>query len=573
MSKQSRRAMLKALGLGAVGASLSWAGTLPPIHEGRPLDEIDGSIVGEDVSLGHRWRDGAFVPRDQTPKEFAADVVIVGAGIAGLTTAWCLARAGMKRVLLLERASQHGGLAVAGQHQGRAFPWGAHYVDPPDRGAKALLKIYEDLKIVIGRHPKDGRPICDPRYIVKPPHYNVYADGAWSRGIVPWHIVPPEEYEMIQAFARELERMAALRDAQGRRYFGYPLEALSTDASYRALDRITMLEYMRRNGWDSPILLWSINDRCIDEFSVPIDRISAWAGIQYYASVEPLKRLATPAGFPRDPIVEKISPSDRKMSWPNGNAFLADGLRRHLPKDAIRTHAMVLRLRNVPDGVVVDYLDTRTMQQHAVKARMAVFAAPKFMASRCIPELSARRRKEFGLLEYVPWIVASLHCRKRPRFPRKVPIAWENLRFRSWSQGFINPQHLLATPPAANKPHTFVFYASLASQPAIERRELLREGWEFWTRQILDEVERMNPSLVRLLTRIDIMRWGHAMHIPTPGYLFGSTREAMKRPCGRIYFSHCDVAGPAVFEQVTYRGVEVAEQLMKALSHPFTSIR
>ena len=47
--------------------------------------------------------------------------------------------------------------------------------------------------------------------------------------------------------------------------------------------KITMQEYMRKKGWDSERLDWFVNYGCRDDYACPIDEVSAWAGIHYYA--------------------------------------------------------------------------------------------------------------------------------------------------------------------------------------------------------------------------------------------------------------------------------------------------
>lgn len=570
----SRRSFLSAVGLGALGLALPYVGQIPELDTTRSLDSIEGRIVGDDFSLAHRWRDKqlSFKP---TPPTRTHDVVIVGGGVAGLASAWRLHKAGCKDFVVLERSPHMGGIAHAGRVGNRAFPWGAHYVDPPDRENKALCRIYEDLGVLLGYHPVDKRPICNPKYIVKPPHRNILAGGRWMRGLIPWNLATDYDRRCFEAFGEEMEAWSAFRDKQGRRAFGFPIDQCSSQVTIRRLDSISMLSYLRHKEWNSRLLHWLVNDRCIDEFSLPIGKISAWAGIQYFASLPPLQKIKPAQGFPHDPRIDSIDPTDQKMSWPEGNAFLVKGLLRELPSDRLHNEKMVVHIQNVGEGAHVTYVDAKTLQAETIRARYVIYAAPKYTVYHCIPDLRAVR-KEFSDVLYVPWIVGSVQCRQAPQFPGNFSMAWENNRFQSWSQGYINPQHhtepmLAQTQGPLKEPMVLSFYACLAYQPDVERKELYHEGWDFWARQMLDELERMHPQMGRHVERLDIFRWGHAMHAPRPGFLFGGVREAIRKPYGRIFFSQADTAGLAVFEQVSVRGIEVAEDIMKALQHPFQS--
>lgn len=572
-----RRDLLKVLGLGAAGLALPHLVGLPKVQEKRSLDGIDGRIVGDDFSTPHRWRDGKLASLLDKPGPITrtVDVAIVGGGIAGLVSAWRLEKAGVRDYVVFDRSDTLGGMAVSGKTGNRQYPWGAHYVDPPSHDNKGLCKLYEDLKVIVGYHPKDKRPICDPAHIVKPPHRNILAGGRWRRGLIPWGMATPHDRKCMAAFAEDMDYWARFRDKAGRRAFGFPIEACSREPVVRALDGITMLAYLRTKKWLSPLLLWAINDRCIDEFSLPVEHISAWAGIQYFASVEPLPMLPTPKGFPSDPIVEKIDPSDRRMSWPDGNAFLARQLIGKLPAQKCMPSHMVLRIKQSDDHAMLTVIDMKKQTTTRVKARYVIFAAPKYMIYHCMPEL-VPTRKAFRDILYVPWMVGAVHVRRPPSFPKGHSLAWENNRFRSWSQGYINPQHhteptLGASLGELREPMVLSFYACLAHQPHAQRREFLQEGWGFWARQMIEEMARMHPTLPETVTRVDVMRWGHAMHGPRPGFLFGGTWDAIRKPAGRVFFSQADTAGLAVFEQVVHRGIRVAEDVMRALPTSFSS--
>ncbi|MCB9638776.1 MAG: NAD(P)-binding protein [Myxococcales bacterium] len=567
----SRRDLLKALGLAGLAGGVSWWGSLPWTEQRARLRGISGAIVGDDVEIGHRLRDGGFSFQEQTPSK-KVGVAIIGGGMSGLCAGWRLQKAGMRDFVILERSAQMGGTAKGGERDGQSYPWGAHYVDPPSKDLRALCKIYEDCGVILGYHPVDGEPWCDPKHIVRLPHRNIFSDGVWSQGKYPWHLMGRKDYQELERFEMLSRDWSSWRDRAGKRGFGYPLDGVSQDKTIRRLDQITMADYLKELGLTSEILRWSLNDRCIDEFSLPIESISAWAGMQYYTSLYPRKPLPPPKGIPHHPAIDPIDPTDRKMSWPEGNAFLVRQLMRHLPPTSCKTGQLVLRVRNTQDGVLVTSLDTATQKVETILAKCAIFAAPKYLVYHCVPELATQGRAEFRKLRYVPWIVANLRCRRRPAFPMNVPIAWENFSYRSWSQGYIYADALPTAVLDEDGATTLTFYACLASAPDQERRSLLREGWEFWAGQILDELTRMHPEMPDIVSHIDIFRWGHAMHAAVPGFLFGEERKKMQQPCGQILFAHCDVGGLAVFEQVSMFSVGVAEEAMRRLKHPFSSI-
>src|SRR5688572_3917195 len=66
-----------------------------------PLALPDGELLAPGKAAGHRLRDVAFAAARPARFERAA-VLIVGAGAAGLSAAWWLARAGVRDVVVLE---------------------------------------------------------------------------------------------------------------------------------------------------------------------------------------------------------------------------------------------------------------------------------------------------------------------------------------------------------------------------------------------------------------------------------------------------------------------------------------
>src|SRR5229473_2810586 len=106
MSRFTRRDVLAAfLGIPAALAACRK-------HSTQRLPE--GEIVGASDAIGHRIRDGVSIlpSRDQWQR---VGVVIVGGGVAGLSAAWRLLKAGFDDFVLLELEQAPGGTARSGR--------------------------------------------------------------------------------------------------------------------------------------------------------------------------------------------------------------------------------------------------------------------------------------------------------------------------------------------------------------------------------------------------------------------------------------------------------------------------
>ena len=125
MASSSRRAVLTGLGV---------------VSPKRP-----GEIVGASDAIGHRIRDRVNI----TPSEDQwdrASVVIVGGGVAGLSAAWRLLKAGFEDFVLIELEEAPGGTARSGTSPLVSYPWGAHYLPAPMKMVPGTKMTYGGLK-------------------------------------------------------------------------------------------------------------------------------------------------------------------------------------------------------------------------------------------------------------------------------------------------------------------------------------------------------------------------------------------------------------------------------------------
>jgi hypothetical protein len=163
--------------------------------------------------------------------------------------------------------------------------------------------------------------------------------------------------------------------------------------------------------------------------------------------------------------------------------------------------------------------------------------------------------------EYAPWLVANLTLDSFPRQRAGVPIAWDNVIYESDSLGYIVATHQSLAVHQSQTVLTY-YYPLTGSSPAGERTRLLNTGWQEWVDFILADLSRPHPEIRELVRNVDIMRWGHAMVRPRPGFIWGPARRQLAQPVGRIHFAHSDLSGFSIFEEAQYRGVIAAERVM-----------
>jgi hypothetical protein len=94
------------------------------------------------------------------------------------------------------------------------------------------------------------------------------------------------------------------------------------------------------------------------------------------------------------------------------------------------------------------------------------------------------------------------------------------------------------------------------------RRLLLAKDWGYWKESILSDLERAHPDIRQCVSRIDILRLGHAMARPVPGFLGSEQRRRLAEGSGNLLFANSDLSGFSIFEEAQYRGVKAADRAL-----------
>jgi len=108
------------------------------------------------------------------------------------------------------------------------------------------------------------------------------------------------------------------------------------------------------------------------------------------------------------------------------------------------------------------------------------------------------------------------------------------------------------------------YYAFTDRDPRRSRERLLSANRDQWAEVVLADLARAHPDIRRTTQRLDIMRWGHAMIRPHPGFISSPARIAARQPFRNIHFANCDLSGVALFEESLHHGVRAAEEIISA---------
>ncbi len=536
----SRRAFLIT---GAVTLGVACATPFIGTHRQR---RFKGAIVGGNSSLGHALRDAKLPPISETAE---AGIVVVGGGIAGLAAARRLHQKGCSDFILLELESRPGGNAISGQNHVSAYPWAAHYVPLAGTECTEVMELFQDLGVITGRDSR-GLPVYNEEYLCADPMERLFLHGRWQEGFVPQLGVADSDQRAITAFFAEMHRLQTTCGRDGKRAFAIPIDASSRDEKFTRLDQITMGDWLRDKGWlNSAPLRWYVNYCCRDDYGAGIEKVSAWAGVHYFAS-----RDAQAANAPGYSVV----------TWPEGNGWFVRQWQRAL-ESRIRSSCAVWNVEFQGAVAQVDYYDATRQKSTRLRAKAVIWAAPRFVARRAV---RAVREGAPAVATYSPWMVANLTLDSMPGGPG-MDLAWDNVFYDSPSLGYVVATHQDLHP--APRRTVITYYQPLDDdEPANARQKALARPYEEWCQLIVEDLSSAHPGIADHITNLDVWVWGHAMVRPVPGFIWGTARALMQQPIGNMCFAHSDLSGIAIFEEAYTRGVRAADWVLQRLS---TSIR
>ena len=141
--------------------------------------------------------------------------------------------------------------------------------------------------------------------------------------------------------------------------------------------------------------------------------------------------------------------------------------------------------------------------------------------------------------------------------------------YNSPSLGYVTATHQQGIDRG---PTVFTYYYPFCDDnPRTARERLQAWSWNECAELALADLEQAHPEIRALVTRLDVMRWGHAMIRPRPGFLWGGP-GSRSRPFGPIHFANTDLSGVALFEEAFYHGLRAAEEILKARGMTFESL-
>jgi predicted NAD/FAD-dependent oxidoreductase len=543
-------------------AGLPFAGCAPPKNP-----NYTGDWVGAAHARGHRLRHLKSGNLPTPAVQRRASVLVIGAGIAGLSCARGLLRAGISDVHVLDLEDSAGGNSRGHRMGGMACPLGAHYLPVPNSDAVDVIALLEELGL---RRTVQGKAVYDERHLCHSPQERLFIDGHWVEGLLPpIDALAAAEREATSAQYRRFGQAVAqaARSSQGGA-FRMPTAQSVWSPELSALDAITFSAWLDTNGYTAPALRWYLDYCCRDDYGAGAAQVSAWAGLHYFASRH---------GFHApDHLAQKDDASSERdgvLTWPEGNGWLSQRMAAPLAGH-IHTGQIALRVEEARAHSTVDAWNEAAQGVERWTAGHVVMAVPLFIAARLLTSPPTALQQAAAAINYSPWLVANLHVDAPLEDHAGAPPSWDNVIYDpqrgSAALGYVDAMHQSTRPHVG--PTVLTAYWALGgdsvAQLRAQRARLMNEPWSVWAEAVISDLARAHPDLKSKVRQVDLMRYGHAMAVPSPGVRSSAALLALAAAPSaqtRVHFAHADLSGYSVFEEALGQGSGAARRVLSLL--------
>jgi oxygen-dependent protoporphyrinogen oxidase len=441
------------------------------------------------------------------------EVVVVGAGIAGLTAGWALRD---RRILVLEASERVGG-RIRSEPRGRYWlNLGAHLFGGP---GTLLDRLVEETGL-------ETRPIPGDRMALA------------FRGRVVAH-GRPELYPLRLPLALGA-RLSFIRAGLRLRAaaHGYLRAARRGPGETTRQVRARVLAY--RDDRTFADLLGPLHPDVAGIFRAVAERVTA----------EP-EQISAGCGAALFALVWGGT-GTLARNLIGGSARLPEALARGLG-DRVVTGAVVREVVQTNGGVRVRF--TAGGRTEEVPAAQAILATPAHVTREIAPGLPDDTRAALGAIPYGPFVCGAFLT------DEAGPMPWDRLYAVAVPEGSFNMLFNHANPlrgPGAREPG-----GSLMVYGGGDRgRRLLAMTDEAIRAAFLRDLAAVLPASAGLVREVVIQRWERALPYAAPGR--ARLQPALERPLGRLHLAGDYLEFPEM-EAAAVTGLEAAEAARRAL--------
>ncbi len=524
--------------IGTIGAGFALAPQFVSCSGSK--HKIKTSILGANKNRGHLLRKPIQIPENIETKTIGT--LIVGGGISGLSTAYQLNKNGYRDFLVVELNDTLGGNSGNGKNKYSKFPLGAHYLTLPNPENLDLINFLKEIGLITGIQ-NDGKNIYNEEHLCHAPDERLWYRGTFQEGLVPSYGLSKEISKEIQRFFEQMDTFKNLKGSDGKYVFNIPLIDSSNDVEIPLkYDTITFETFLNQEGYHSEELRWFLDYCCRDDFGAGYDKVSAWAGINYFAG-----RKANPAN---------TIPSN-VLTWPEGNGKLVSILSNDL-KNNIENNAIVVSVTETSTHIesVIYYPKNHSFTKYI--SNYVILSCPSYVTKHI---LKSSLQTSISLdYKHHPWLVSSVILKQIP-LGNGLDLAWDNVQYKTKGLGYIYNQHQ-SFKLVQERYVISVYLAFDTLSPEEERNRMYTMTEDEMKERVITELKGMHPDIEEYIESIEFQQWGHGMVTPYPGSFAQQLKfKENEHLLNRVKLVHTDYAGYSVFEEGFARGLKVANEI------------
>lgn len=518
--EHSRRKFIQALGALLLAGSADGLASLIQSAEAAAPKKAKKQYrvsqwTGDDFTRGHQFRSGDLPKNLSDTPDKTVDFVIIGGGVAGLTTAFYLRD---QDFLLLEQYDQLGGQSRGGSHRGIDYSYGAAYID-------TVEGIYGELYSELGIAPYK-LPAGDNAF---------YWDKKWYQGLTP---------KDANRLYRHFKRLTA--DASSSIKI-LPTEDAPQSMTTTELAKLDSMPFSATLKGYPPQFLALLDSICRSSLCGNINQVSALSGLY---------------------LVEDLSSSN--YVFKGGNTAITKGLlsklRANGGESRLAPGAFVWKVELTDSGAKVMYTG-KDGQPHTVACKHVIVTTPPLVAWRQVKNMPDKMRANLMQFKYGSYLVANCLLDKRI-----FTGAYDNWLGSPYTIADIT---LADTPYVRSGSHRPQMGSVLTIyqpwEPGSAGRSLLMIGdRQKFAKSIRDQLAPLISQLDNHLEEIVLSRWGHAMPVAGPGY-YARLLKICDAQTGNLTLAHSSTQGMPSAEAAIRAG-RFAAQRAKAASARVTML-
>jgi hypothetical protein len=515
--------------------------------------------------------------KNQVVDTTAYDVVVVGAGLSGLSSAVYLTDAG-KKVLLLEKEADLGGLA-SWSTEGPQVTF--------DRGAAYWTDTYEEEKAILDRIGlkdfKKQNPIPEPidSYYVRGEFYS----GIWDNETLK---KLPASFELFRLQLKQADKDNLIPNQ--------PFEEFEKYGGKMDLDRMTAkqwiesmpaaLEKSSKNATGEAKRIWL---RFVAERKA--GKLAGSTGMQDVVELMDLycrSALGNDSQFVSAMAFANfyISEIDTRYTSNQGTGIAAGNMAKIL----LSRPSLATIATKAPVAQIVSFDETAYVKDgttHLAHSKYVVFAAQLKIAPKVIKGFATDSPAQVSLINSLGYSHYSVHVLYVAGHPYRATYdTWlrpadytdedpTDMILGRWMDpkilGYEGYRDFTKNPD--DDKGIFTIYHPLSQKWLADGAysdEKAAEVARSAASRLDDLLSKLPPSLFRGpldIKKIETNRWPLSVHIAAPGHYIERVRT-LRKPYRRIFFASNNLGTPA-FEEALFRGHCAADNVLKRMSSKF----